>query len=139
VAANAQSAAIRIERSAAEEGVEAGLGAIRQAVVMTDAALVSLADLRRGLFILLEAVERQYGAVVDLDADYYWTVGPQDAFRFEASGVPEPTAGQLTDDIDSLRDMLAGEADRPLVVWHDMAHVIGILNRLAALDQGPAK
>jgi hypothetical protein len=108
---------------------------MRHAVVMTDAALVSLADLRRGLSMLLEAVERKYGAVVDLDADHYWTVGPQDSFRFEATGVPEPTVGQLTDDIDSLRDMLAGEAVRPLVAWHDLAHVIGILSRLAALDQ----
>jgi hypothetical protein len=31
---------------------------------------------------LLPAVERQYGAVVDLGADYYWTVGAQEAFRF---------------------------------------------------------
>jgi hypothetical protein len=87
--------------------------------------------------MLLEEVDRQFGPVVDLDADYYWTVGPQDALRFEATGAPEPTVGQLTDDIDALRDMLASIADRPRVVWHDLADVIGILTRLAALDRRP--
>jgi hypothetical protein len=83
-------------------------------------------------------VERQHGTVVDLDADHYWTIGPWDAFRFETSGVSEPTVGQLTDDIDTLRSMLVGNADRPVAVRHDLAHVIGILSRLAAQDQGPA-
>jgi hypothetical protein len=31
--------------------------------------------------------------------------------------------------------MLVGDADRPVVVWHDLSHVIGVLNRLAAMDQ----
>jgi hypothetical protein len=33
-----------------------------------------------------------------------------------------------------MQDMLAGQADPPILVWHDLAHLIGILNRLAALD-----
>jgi hypothetical protein len=77
--------------------------------------LVSLADLRRPVSILLDEVERQHGAVVDLDADYYWTIGPCDAFRL-GSGMPEPTVGHVSDDIDSLRGMLVGDADRPVVV-----------------------
>lgn len=95
-----------------------------------------MAHLRQGLSVLLDEVERRHGAVVDLGADYYWTITAQEAFRFEASGAPEPTVGQLTDDIVSLRELVAGDADRPVVVWHDLAHVIGLLTRLAVLDQG---
>ena len=104
---------------------------------MVDAVRVSLAEPHRGLTILLDEVEQQRGAVVDLDGDYYWTVGPPDAFRFDADGPPEPTAGQLSDDIASLREILVGVPDRPVMVWHDLAHVVGILSRLAALDQNP--
>jgi hypothetical protein len=66
-------------------------------------------------------------AVVDIDADYYWTIGPWDAFRLAGSGAPEPTVGRLSDDIDSLRGMLVDDADRPAVVSHDLAHVVGVL------------
>ena len=102
---------------------------------MGSAALVSLVDLRRCLTLLVDELERKHGMTVDLDADYYWTVGPGEAFRFDSGGAPEPTVGQLTDDLQSLRTMLAGEADQPVVLWHDLAHAIGILSRLAALDQ----
>jgi hypothetical protein len=63
------------------------------------------------------------------------TVGPWDAFRFVAEA-PQPTVGQLTDDVQSMQNMLADDADPPIAVWHDLAHLIGILNRLAALSQG---
>ncbi len=105
---------------------------------MTSAEFVSLVQLRQGVSILLDEIERQYGTAVDLDVDYYWTITPGEAFRFEASEAPEPTVGQLTDDIASLREMLASDTDRPVVIWHDLAHVIGLLTRLAALDQGTA-
>jgi hypothetical protein len=104
---------------------------------VTRTSLVPLADLRQGLAILLDELERRHGAVADLDADYYWTVNPQDAFRLDAAGAPEPTVGQLTDDIEALREMLKANQDRPVVVWHDLAHLIGILGRLAALDAPP--
>jgi hypothetical protein len=105
---------------------------------MASAEFVSLVQLRQGLSILLDEIERQYGPTVDLDADYYWSITPGDAFRFETGGAPEPTVGQLTDDIASLREMLVSDTDRPVVIWHDLAHVIGLLTRLAALDQGTA-
>lgn len=43
--------------------------------------------------------------------------------------------GQLTDDIALLQELLASDTDRPVVVWHDLEHIIGILTRLATLDQ----
>src|SRR4051812_9274949 len=100
---------------------------------MTNGTRVSLEELRQALTQLLDAVEQGHGPTVDLNADYYWTISPADAFRFDVDGAPEPTVGQLTDDIQSVRDMLEETQDAPMAVWHDLAHVIGILNRLAAL------
>ncbi|MGK5681674.1 hypothetical protein [Actinoplanes sp. URMC 104] len=99
---------------------------------MTGETSVSLADLRRALSRTLDEVERQHGPVVDLDADYYWTIGPWDAFRFETEA-PQPTVGQLTDDVQAIRDVLADHEDRSAAAWHDLPHIVGILNRLAAL------
>ncbi|MFI6163876.1 hypothetical protein ACIA59_28480 [Micromonospora haikouensis] len=47
---------------------------------MTSAEFVSLVQIRQGLSILLDEIERQYGTAVDLDADYYWTITPGEAF-----------------------------------------------------------
>ncbi len=102
---------------------------------MASEALLSLVDLRQRLTLLLDELECKHGQTVDVGADYYWTVGPGEAFRFDSGGAPEPTVGQLADDLQSLRNVLAGEADHPVVLWHDLAHAIGILSRLAALDQ----
>ena len=101
---------------------------------MSGETFVSLADLRRALAQSLDDVERQHGPVVDLGADYYWTVGPGDAFHF-GTEAPQPTVGQLTDDVRSMQNMLADAVDSSTAAWHDLAHLIGILNRLAALDQ----
>jgi hypothetical protein len=75
-----------------------------------------------------------HGPIVDLEADYYWTVGPWDAFQFEAAA-PQPTVGQLTDDVRSMHDMLVDHADAPIAAWHELTHLIGILNRLAGLNE----
>ena len=95
---------------------------------------VSVAELRQALMSLLGEIEHRHGAFIDLDAEPYWTIGPWDSFRLDADDVPHPTVGQLSDDIRSMQDMLTGSPDRAAVVWHGLTHVIGILNRLAALD-----
>lgn len=69
---------------------------------MSGEVFVSLADLRRALAQSLDEIERQRGPVIDLGADFYWTVGPWDAFRFVAEA-PQPTGGQLTDDVQSMQ------------------------------------
>jgi hypothetical protein len=33
-----------------------------------------------------------------------------------------------------MRDMLIDHADSSVAVWHDLAHLVGILNQLAALS-----
>jgi hypothetical protein len=78
---------------------------------------------------LLEAVESRLGAVIDLKADHYWLVEGGKAFDLTAA--PELSVGQLTDDVGELRRVLAtGEPE----IWHDLAHVVGILQRVASLD-----
>ncbi|MFI5937824.1 hypothetical protein [Actinoplanes sp. NPDC051494] len=100
---------------------------------MSSETVLSLADLRRALTRSLDEIERQQGSVVELGADFYWTIVPWAAFSFGAD-VPQPTVGQLSDDVRSMRDILADHPDPPISAWHDLAHLIGILNRLAALD-----
>jgi hypothetical protein len=105
---------------------------------MTGEIRVSVAEVRTALASLLDEIERRHGRVVELDADYYWTIAPRDSFGGDAGDVPQSTIGQLTDDIQSMRDILTRSEDRAVVVWHDLAHIIGILNRFAALDH-PAR
>jgi hypothetical protein len=98
----------------------------------TSPTAVRVSDLRAGLLAILEQVEQTHGPEIELDADHYWVLPPNVAFDMNS----EPTtidAGQLTDDIRSLRRLLSNGPDEPIEVWHDLAHVVGILNRIASL------
>lgn len=99
---------------------------------MPDAVRVSVADLREALSRLLDAVEREYGSDIDLGADFYWVVDRSAAYSLDRPEAEELTVGQLSDDIGSLRGLLAGGI-QPEALWHDLAHLTGILSRLAAL------
>jgi hypothetical protein len=99
---------------------------------MTAATTVKLADLRSALTQLIDHVERNHGAEMELDADHYWVVGLRAAF--DLSSEPQVEAAQLSDDIATLQEIVAADADRPIVVWHDLEHLTGILVRIAALD-----
>ena len=101
---------------------------------MAGETVVSLADLRRALWWLLEEVERRHGKVVGLDANHYWTIGPWDSFRLDAADEPQSTVGRLSDDVEAMQDLLAGLNDREVVIWHDLTHLVGIPGRLAVLD-----
>jgi hypothetical protein len=93
---------------------------------------IDVAEVRLALAGILDAVEARYGSTLDLAADYYWTVDLQRSFDPYAEPGASLTAGQLTDDVEEIRDML-GEARDP-VIWHDLSHVVGVLRRIAALD-----
>lgn len=95
-------------------------------MIVTEAITVSIADLREGLRLLLDEVERRYGSMVNLEADYYWVVDGQAAYEFHSPGAPQMPVGQLSDDIASLRGMLA-EDDPPAAIWHDLGQVVDIL------------
>ncbi len=88
--------------------------------------------MRAGLLAILDEIERTHGAEIDLDADHYWDIDAESAFDMDSD--PVPTVGQLSDDVDELRELISERADREVMVWHDLAHVVGILKRFAALD-----
>lgn len=79
---------------------------------------------------VLRHVEAAWGPEIELGADHYWVVAAGEAFDLHQK--PEVTVGQLSDDTASIREQLEA-ADEP-VVWHDLAHIVGVLARLAALD-----
>jgi hypothetical protein len=101
-----------------------------------DALVVAIADLREALQRVLDAAEKKFGSVVDLAADYYWTVPSSETF----DNLEMPTAleaGQLSDDVGELRELLARE-DGEIFIWHDLNHLVGILQRVASLDSPPS-
>ena len=99
---------------------------------MGSSTTVRIVDLRAGLSAILDEVEGRFGEQVDLGADYYWTLRP--AVAVDMNSDPRPDVGQLSDDIASLRELLQRRANGELFIWHDLAHVIGILKGIAALD-----
>jgi hypothetical protein len=87
--------------------------------------------LRRQLDRILMIVERRGGATVELDADHYWILETSEMFVLDS--IPAPNAGQLSDDVDELTAM-ASRPDDDLVPWHDLKHLIGLLETLACRD-----
>lgn len=88
---------------------------------------LTIDELRNAVLRALDQCERELGADVEFAADHYWIIGPSDAFDLTTE--PTPTVGQLTDDIEAI----AAEGDDP--TWHQLAHIIGPLLRLASLSQ----
>lgn len=94
---------------------------------------VSLAQLRRVLDRVLDDLSARHGDEIELTADYYWVIDPEAAYDLTATpSIEQLTMGQLSDDLMEVA-ALSTSADEP-VPWHDLAHVIGILQRLAAQD-----
>jgi hypothetical protein len=46
------------------------------------------------------------------------------------------TLGQLRDDVHAIRGLLDRDADDGVFVWHDLRHLVGVLQRIAAQDLG---
>jgi hypothetical protein len=100
---------------------------------MGDAAVISIAELRVAVGRLLDAAEKRFGPRVELDADYYWSIFPSDAFNMESE--PPVLTGQLTDDVETIRDVLqrADPDEDELLLWHGLDHLTGILQRISHL------
>lgn len=101
---------------------------------MDSAMTVSLDRLRQVLTRLLDELAERHGSSIELTADFYWVLDPAEVY--EAYGPPTParmTLAQLSDDLAELSDM-ALTSDPP-VIWHDLSHVVGILQRLAVQDR----
>ena len=95
-----------------------------------DDLVIAMSELREALERLLTAAAAELGSSVNLEADSYWWINTQDAF--ELSRVPSVVAGGLSDDVASTREMLNRD-DGEIILWHDLDHVIGILQRISCL------
>ncbi|MEO3813126.1 hypothetical protein ABGB17_29340 [Sphaerisporangium sp. B11E5] len=101
---------------------------------MNDMSL-DVADLRRLCTVLLDAVERDHGPQVDLSSvDYYWVMGLREAYEMCDDPASEITAGQVSDDVVELRQILGRACGEGVFLWHDMAHLCGVLRAIAYLD-----
>ena len=87
--------------------------------------------LRLALNRLLDEVETTFGETVDLDGGLYWQLDPRDAFALAEA--PDTLTADLVDDCESVEEML-GRGDSEVILWHDLAHAVGVLARIAALD-----
>jgi hypothetical protein len=95
-----------------------------------DDLVIALSEVREALDRILVAAAVELGSTVDLDADNYWWIDTRAAF--DLSRVPSVDAGQLSDDVASMREMLNRD-DNEVIVWHDLDHVIGIVQRISGL------
>ncbi|HUR03018.1 MAG TPA: hypothetical protein VM347_10800 [Nonomuraea sp.] len=98
---------------------------------MNEPMAVTFAELRAALDVVLTEAEERLGSVVVLEADYYWAL-PGDVYDIH-SAPPQPALGQLSDDVESVRTFLAErDEDGHVIVWHELAHICGILRRIGA-------
>jgi hypothetical protein len=114
-----------------------------QSVVVTEQLhpprLLHVDDLRQALAILLDAAEERFGQVIDLDAhggsiSTYWTLSADAAFEMTAHPDGHVTVGDLDDDLLETAAVLRREDDREVILWHDLAHLCGLLGALSYLD-----
>jgi hypothetical protein len=92
---------------------------------------IDLADLREAVSRLLDAAETRFGPTPDLAADHYWVLELSEMFSLDRQ--PSANAGQLSDDVESIREFLS-RPEGETFLWHDLQHVAGVLLRLASLD-----
>jgi hypothetical protein len=100
---------------------------------MADAVTVSTTDLRAALNMLLDIAEARFGPDIALGADLYWNLDLIAAFDMNQAPEPAVDVGSLADDVTSMRQML-GRGGENVVLWHDLAHALGVLRRIAAMD-----
>ena len=92
---------------------------------------IELAVLRSQLYRLLRVIEERHGAVVDVQVDHHWLLDTYEMFSSDQP--PTPDAGSVSDDAQSLEDMLS-MTDEELLPWHELKHLIGLLEALAFRD-----
>ncbi|WP_430501546.1 hypothetical protein ACQRWP_08255 [Micromonospora trifolii] len=105
---------------------------------MTDAdAVLRIADLRRACSMLLDAAESRFGPQIQLSqlsVDYYWNVDLRAAFAMVPRPELEIDCGQSSDDLAELSSLLQRDPEDVVSLWHDLAHMSGLLRLLAYLD-----
>ena len=93
---------------------------------------VRIEELRAALDVVLARVEERLGAEVDLGAALYWEIEADAAFDMQST--PAASVGQLADDVERLHELAVNGPNAEVWVWHDVAHLVGILPRIGALD-----
>ncbi len=74
------------------------------------------------------------GIEIVLPLDPYWNLDVKDAFDLRT----KPTmldVGQVSDDVDSIRDYIAQTTEVGTVVWHEAEHLSGILRAIGHMDR----
>jgi hypothetical protein len=93
---------------------------------------ITVTELRQATKRLLDAVERRFGPTVELGADEYLGLFAPEMFESEP---PVVLWRSLADDVREIREMLSRDhvsEDDPSL-WHDLNHMVGILERLSSL------
>lgn len=94
-----------------------------------------MSKLRQALDVVLTALEAEHGDSIPLTADYYWVLDAHATYDVASDpSADQYTLGQLSDDIVTLDEILSRD-DEFVSVWHDLAHLVGILHRLATQDR----
>jgi hypothetical protein len=97
--------------------------------------VLSLRELRQVLDQLLAAIETANGGDgIEVTEDLYWVLDPSDTYAVHRTpNTARLSLGQLSDDVAELHGM-AEATDQPQI-WHDLAHVVGVLQWLAVRDR----
>ena len=104
----------------------------------SESRLLKIEDLRRATMILLDAAVERFGAEVDLDQQplpigMYWALDADAAYELAPNPEQTLTIADVSADLLETADMLQREA-REVVLWHDVAHLRGLLGVLEYLD-----
>ena len=95
---------------------------------MTRDITISVGELRTALNELLDAVEGEHGWQLALEDTAYWDLPVTAAFDLME---PDPvlTVGEVSDDIDAVRD-LTRHTGEIVAIWHEISHVVGVLRAI---------
>lgn len=99
---------------------------------------IQVEDLRRAFSVLLDTIVANFGSTVTLcertfEADHYWDLELGAAFRLVDHPELHIVAGQTSDDVEEVRDVVEREGGE-VFLWHDLDHLAGVLRRIAFLD-----
>jgi hypothetical protein len=99
---------------------------------MTSELTVSIGEVRSAVGRVLDAIQRKHGPRLVFDRDHYWALPVKESFDMYGGTQPTLTVGRLSDDIASIRALLS--SDEVLSPCHELAHLVGILRAIEALD-----
>jgi hypothetical protein len=99
--------------------------------------ILDLEQLRLALSNVVDLAAAHFGPTIDVDQipeynDYYWHLPTATAYAMDADPGLYVDAGQISDDLEELAEMLADPDEQTL--WHSLGHLGGLLGLLAFLQ-----